>query len=413
MKNSLLMIFFILSPIFHVCTLQAAELFSHCAYDITTNKITGSNIDALSPVASISKLMTSHWALSTYGSFHQFQDQIFFQEVSNDVFDVHIQGSLNPFFSNDSLNWLVVQLNQRQISQIRNLTFDENFIYMHDVDQLAAYDAIDFQTRYNQTAEALRTSLNHLEKTYTRTKVKFNQRTGKTLPQKITLFVKKIKRGQSKMSSAAQFTLYSAPVVELLSQMNKTSNNHVADFFFEGLGGVKSFNIFTKENLNLNENEIRFVNGSGGPFFDKTRQKKFYNHANCRTVIKVILDIQRRLNSENLNLWDLMTAVDPEASKNDKDLNPVNDYYSSSITAYSLVGKTGTINPMIAFAGLVSTRDNRFLVAEFVRTKGSSEWNAARSQILDDLEIFITSNGGPKELALNNKIFLSFSDEVN
>ncbi len=410
MKNSLLMIFLILGSAFHVGTLQAAELFSHCNYDFNTNKITGSNIDLQSPIASISKLMTSHWALSTYGSLHQFQDQIFFQEVGKDVFDVHIQGTLNPFFNNDSLNWLVVQLNQRQISHIRNLTFDENFIYMHDLDQLAAYDAIDFQTRYNQTAEALRTSLSRIGSTYTRTKVKFKQRTGKSLPERITLSVKNIKRGQSRMSSAARFEIYSAPVVELLSQMNKTSNNHVADFFFESLGGVNSFNIFIKENLNLSGNEIRFINGTGGPFFDKKSQKKFYNHASCRTVIKVILAIQQKLNSENLNLWDLMTAVDPETSKNDKDLNPVNDYYSSSITAYSLVGKTGTVNPMIGFAGLVSTRDARFLVAEFVKTKGSSEWNSARSQILSDLEDFITSNGGPEELPLSSKVFLSFSD---
>lgn len=409
MKKLLLLI--IIKSIFLACPLQAAELFSTCVYDFTTNEITGTNIDAMSPIASISKLVTSHWALSSYGSFHQFKDQIFIQEVSSGIFDVHIKGSFNPYFNNDSLNWLVVQLNNRQIFQVRNLTFDENFIYMHDLDLFAASDAIDFRLRRSQTAGALRTSLSQLEKTYPRTQAKFKKRTGEKLPQKIALSVKSIKQAQTEMSSTADFTLFSSPLVDLLAQMNKTSNNHVADFIFEGLGGAKEFSSFVKENMNLTENEIRFINGSGGPFLDKDSKKKFYNYSNCRTVIKVILDIQQKLNSDSLNLWDAMTAVDPEASKNDRDLNPVNDYYSSAITAYSLVGKTGTVSPMIGFAGLVSTLNTRFLIAEFVKTKGSTEWNIARAQILKGLENLITLNGGPKELELNNKIFLSFSNQ--
>ena len=399
----------ILTSIFQVCTLQAAERFSSCVYDFTTNEITGTNIDAMSPIASISKLMTSYWAISTYGSSYQFKDQISIQEVGKNLYDVHIKGSFNPYFNNDSLNWLVVQLNSRQVYNVRNLTFDETFIYMHDLDLFAASDAIDFQTRYRQTAEALRTSLSLLEKTYPRTQSKYKKRTGEKLPAKIALSVKTIKRNQSEIAATEDFDLFSAPVVELLSQMNKTSNNHVADFFFEGLGGAKVFSNFIKEDLNLTENEIRFINGSGGPFIDKNLNKKFYNHSSCSAVITVILNMQQKLESENLNLWDAMTAVDPEASKKDRDLNPVNDYYSSAITAYSLVGKTGTVSPMIGFAGMVSTQNTRFLIAEFIKTKGSTEWGRARTQVLRSIEDLIASNGGPKQLQLSNNTFLSFS----
>ncbi len=407
-----LFLLLILSFVLQVSSLQAAELFSSCVYDFATNEIVGTNIDTMSPIASISKLMTSHWALSIYGSSHQFKDQIFFQEVSKDIFDVHIKGSFNPYFNNDSLNWLVVQLNNRQIFNVRNLTFDENFIYMHDLDQLAAYDAIDFKLRRNQTAEALRASLSRLKNSYPQTKIKFKNRSSEYLPQKISLTVKNIQKAQTELSSTDNFILLSSPLVELLGQMNKTSNNHVADFIFEGLGGAKEFSAFVKENLNLTENEIRFINGSGGPYFDREKQKKYYNYASCRTVIKVVLDIHQKLTADNLNLWNAMTAVNPEASQGDRDLNPVNDYYSSSITAYSLVGKTGTVSPMIGFAGLVSTANTRFLIAQFVKTKGSTEWGIARGQILKGLENLITANGGPQPLELNNKIFLSFSHQM-
>lgn len=411
MKKSFLILIFTLLFLFKAAVSQASQLFSQCFYNMQTQEISGSNIDSMSPIASLSKLMTSLWALSSYGPLHQFKDQVFFQEVGHDLFDVHIQGSRNPFFNNDSLNWLVVQLNRQNIFHIRNLTFDENFIYMHYIEQLGASDAIDFKTRYARTAEAMRTSVNELEKNYPTTRRKFKQRTGEELPQRIALSVESLRRGSFDSSSANSFLLLSAPVVELLGQMNKTSNNHVADFFFETLGGANAFNSFTKNNLNLTEKEIRFINGSGGPYLDKKTQKKFYNYASCRTVVKVILEIQQKLDSENLNLWDIMTAVSPEASKNSKDLNPVNKYYGSVITAHSVVAKTGTINPMIGFAGLVSTNKTRFVIAEFVKTEGSSEWDNARSQILNDLENFITSNEGPKELPVNHKIFLSFSPE--
>lgn len=410
MKKWVLATFFILASSFRIEYSQASERFSQCTYNFTANKITGSNVDDLTPIASISKLMTSYWALSTYSSFHRFKDQIFFQEIANDVFDVHIQGSLNPFFNNDSFNWLVLQLNSRQIFRVRNLTFDKNFFYMHNLDQLAAYDAIDFKVRYSRTAEALKTSLNHLKNTYSETKLKFQQAIGKKLPENITLSVEHIRRGNAEAPPSDSFTLFSAPVVDLIAQMNKTSNNHVADFFFESLGGIKAFNSFMKNNLSLTEKEIRFINGSGGPYLDKTSQKKFYNYASCRTVIQVILALQQKLVSENLNLWDAMTAVQPEASHSEMDLNPLNDYYNSDLTAYAVVGKTGTINPIIGLAGLISTTNGPFLLAEFMKTKGSGEWNPARSQILKDLESFITSNGGPKILALKNKVFLSFSE---
>ncbi|MFZ4404174.1 MAG: hypothetical protein ACOYOK_08745, partial [Pseudobdellovibrionaceae bacterium] len=113
-----------------------------CYYlDKQGQMVDGDNVEKKLPIASVSKIITSHWV--TYnaindprfwtnndprsGLYYRFKTYIFLNKVDKNQYDVHIQGGYDPFFGRDSIYFLYSELNRLGVKSVRNFTFDERF----------------------------------------------------------------------------------------------------------------------------------------------------------------------------------------------------------------------------------------------------------------------------------------------
>ncbi len=77
----------------------AAQIASSCWMSENGNDIAGKNIDERMPIASVSKLFTSLMATTSFSLTYKFYTQIYVAPVSKGLYDVHLQGTGDPYFN--------------------------------------------------------------------------------------------------------------------------------------------------------------------------------------------------------------------------------------------------------------------------------------------------------------------------
>src|SRR5687768_10134846 len=90
---------------------QAATMSYYChVLDKAINEtptIQGKNISKAMPIASVSKLVTSYWAIKTLGPDYRFITILHIKKVGEDLYDIHLEGSRDPYFGKESLHYLI------------------------------------------------------------------------------------------------------------------------------------------------------------------------------------------------------------------------------------------------------------------------------------------------------------------
>ncbi|MBC7370009.1 MAG: D-alanyl-D-alanine carboxypeptidase, partial [Bdellovibrionaceae bacterium] len=202
------------------------------------------------------------------------------------------------------------------------------------------------------------------------------------------------------------FELKSAPLHSYLKEMNRNSNNHVADHLFEIMGGPMEFQQFMKKRLNLDPTDIRLVNGSGDRFFvkdEKDHSQKAYNEASCEALVQVVSGIRTDLRKSNYDIQHIMavSGVDPGTTLGGR--------YSSKQMSGAVVAKTGSVDPAITLAGMITTEQGNVYFGILYKTKSPSDWNGARNQIRNDVAGLMNKFGGKNAIEDYNSVtFLPF-----
>jgi D-alanyl-D-alanine carboxypeptidase/D-alanyl-D-alanine-endopeptidase (penicillin-binding protein 4) len=272
-----------------------AKLNAQCTFQ--DSKLNGLNHqDKKFPLASVSKLATTYWALKVLGPQFRYQTIIHIYNRSGNKAEIHIEGGKDPFFGRETSYFLVSELNKMGITQVENLTFDENFKIFWGV---RSYD-LHIQGRrteyYYETNEGTRNNIIEVmhdnpinAKYYALTRDKAKSWFGVKMLQKVQFHAKHVqfKSRQDFNNSAANtdaFILKSAPLYRYLKEMNLVSHNYVADMIYAGISneilGDRSFNAiryqasvdfekFLHHDLGLTSKDIDFVNGSGNSDFLK------------------------------------------------------------------------------------------------------------------------------------------------
>jgi D-alanyl-D-alanine carboxypeptidase/D-alanyl-D-alanine-endopeptidase (penicillin-binding protein 4) len=382
-------IFLMISLIFFASTSKATVLdsFCHASADHSAS-FKGKDVNELLPIASVSKIFTSHWSLLTLGANYQFVTKVFLTPVNGQVWDLHLQGSKDPYFGKQTFHFLISELNKLGITKIRNFSFDENFKAFWNVTSNAVasgdYDLdapnADFILK---NLEGLKPFLRDYESTAQQAEqsgIKF-------------FFNPQFQIETLAFQSANQFrptaetllrTIKSTQLKNLLKEMNRNSNNHAANQIFEKAGGREAFQKFEKSRLNLSEKEVLFVNGSGAPLVQN--EVKLYNKATCASVLKTLLDLRKYLLTQNSDLQQILAVAGGDLD------STVNRRYLTPSTNLSLIGKTGTINPAITLGGMLSTKKGHVVFFYNMKTNGRSrDWGLARTQIKSYLTTLINS----------------------
>ncbi len=336
---------------------MAAAPSNHCALNNTTGEISGKNIDTKYNLASVSKVFTTYWATKAKGLDYRYPTQIYLTDLGQDLYDVHLRGSVYPYFDRSMLYFLISELNKRGVKKINNLTYDENFEYATAVrtnKELAHSNGSQTET---EIMRALRSDVNSLSKGYKIFVKKAKAVVDVDLIPSAYLKVDDINYKSMKVfnpaTTTSHFTLYSSPMHRILKEMNRNSHNFAADKIYEVLSRTGNFKDFMTKNLNISENEFSFYNGSGYP--EMISGEKMYNKSTCRVVATMTQDLYKVSAAQGYGLRYVLPVAGRDADL-DGD-STVSNLYSNQMTNGSLVGKTGTIDNTIALGGAMLTSE--------------------------------------------------------
>ncbi len=383
---------------------SAATLASFCLLDADRPnvRVEGVDVDKLMPIASVSKVVTTWWAINELGLDYRFPTIFNVTPVAPGLVDVHISGSRDPYFGLESLQFAMIELNKKGISSIRNLTFDEDFKFFRNVTSSAVAE----DSHYSLTSPSPETVTAQLRKGSLTAEwaTSFAEMRSKGIAdlQKPHLKIANIsyvpRHDYRALPTTHRYVMHSAKLEALVKEMNRNSNNHAANQIFEHLGGAPAFKRFAFEQLGLAHAEISFVNGSGSP----QAPDDTYNQASCSTLLQIIKDMRTTLKEQKKDLPNVMAVIGVDLT------STTSRIYHNANTNKAVVAKTGTVSPDITLAGLLSTNRGNFYFMYNMATKGTkADWRKARAKILSLLSEEVRKLGGGHPLPYSVVTFSS------
>lgn len=365
------------------------------------------------PLASISKIVTSLWAIEKLGPNYRFSTKFHVTRNGNNNYDVHIEGGRDPIFGRNASYFIISELNKSSIDikKIENLTFDEHFLldWLAEESPRIGGDTPYYDTLEKQT-EAIRKSLTADFSTaisYTRYNALKAQaaKIGVTMHTRPTIDVRRIefkaKADFTVPANSMTLTYQSAPLKNIIKRMNNQSNNYIADHLYWNLGGTEEFNKYMKSALSMDSSDFEFFLGSGNNAnYIHDPSKNIYNLGSCEAMIKTIYRLDQVLGRHGLKLYDLMSVAGM-----DKD-STVGKYDGNF--AGTTVAKTGSVNRAKTLAGTVSTKNGDIYFVMLVNTDRPSEWGAANNIIKDQVNKLIINNGGGRRITYSEILTLPF-----
>lgn len=393
-------------------SVNAAEDYISCrsATPSIPETVEGKNLDQLYPIASISKVMTTYWAVYEMGVQGRFPTRFYFQNLEKGKVNLHIEGSRDPYTDQAMFQFVVGQLNRAGIREVGTLSFDENFKFRRDLRGRIAFSYLENDSPKPDTVLGqMKQMMVSLKSDYEIVRVKSQAYLKMTLPKNLQLKAQAVKflaKAEFDSTKFHAMKLYeSAPLEKILKEMNRNSNNHAATQIFEALGGSQKFSEFIRDKVGLTEKDILFFNGSGNRL-DIAEGKSVYNMATCRAILKVNEALARILVPQKSS-FEKVIAVAGRTHK--EDAKGTLDRYNSDLTEGLLVAKTGTVARAVTLAGLYRGKKEDTHFAFIYRTDyNEGDWARARSGIFDKVQSLAKSVGQGDRIRYRPSAFLPF-----
>lgn len=376
------------------------------------DEIKGENIDQRLPIASVSKLITSYWAIKKLGLNFRFPTVLHTSPTGDGAYDIHIQGSRDPYFGAERLHFAISELNKRGITKIRNLTFDESFKFFWSIDDREDNRnlAVGFYLPQDPVPDKVRSQLKAFPSLLAGYQETFDRAasSGVKLIEKPQFTVESIEFSskqnfESKVSTLKtiqSFVVYSPPLSTLLKEMNRNSNNHAANQIFEYLESDSKFSQFIKNELKLEMKDVVMLNGSGDRV--DTAEGPRYNESSCSAMLKILMDMHKTLAEEKTSLARVATVIGSNQGN-------ATSLYSNDKTFDSVIAKTGTVNPAVTLGGVASTQKGLVFFMFNMKTQGTAQtWNQGRSMIRRKLIELMDQFDGRLPVNAKSFAFVSF-----
>jgi serine-type D-Ala-D-Ala carboxypeptidase/endopeptidase (penicillin-binding protein 4) len=372
-------------------------------------KVEGYNVNGRVRMASVSKLITSYWAIKQLGPDYKYRTKFYFDPATKEL---HIEGARDPFFGRRTIYYIVSELNRVGISEISKLTFDEAFTFFPSVeDKSMRYTSIGVAG--GVTKESVQAGLEFVLNTSRWEKIHFTRykevkglaaKKGLTFtesPQLATLTVQF--QSRSEFVPRAHFQVYeysSVSIRDYLKQMNNYSLNYTADEIFRTLGGTKRFAEFMYDDLRITNKELYMQTGSGLP--DSFHGERVDNHSDCATLMKVVHEMSKYMRTSKLgDLKDIMMVAGVDAGTLGK-------FYEEPSLRGAVVAKTGTLSTAITLNGYASTQSGRIYFGlnwQIGDESSSAKARTYRDQVVAEL---VKDFGGAKALKYTPREFAPF-----
>lgn len=380
------------------------------------NTVQGINVDEPVRIASVMKVITSFWAVYTFGPNYRFTTKIYYSPSQESL---HIEGSRDPFFDRDRLLYLLSNLNQHGIKHLKQVTSDSNFyfnvnlfefLYDDSYSGQASYKHNELHTKWLHDRESQLSDLH----TYFNTADWWTSRRDRyarfaTNERGNVEFANEIEFSSEAIDVVDQNPIAGAPdlqVLEVVSRpirhylkfMNMLSLNPVADEVFQSMGGAPSLQKFMSTQLSMNREFKDVYAGSGLDI--KSGSSRFDTKVSCATVVRLLkkMDLDLR-KSYKMSLSNLMM------------ISGVDEGTWGSPTK-ALVVKTGTLtSPGYTarnLAGRADTANGQVYFGVFMQTNRSA--TAGIQSIVADL---FSAMGGPKAIEAQPFEFEPLDDRMS
>lgn len=387
-------------------------LNSACELKASNKEIQGTNIDQKFPLASISKVVTTLWAVEALGPDYRFQTKLHVKETAKQgSYDIHIEGSRDPMFGRNMGYFLISELNRKGIKNIDRLTFDQNFLlaWLAEEKPLIAgntpkYDTVEARAAVVETTirNALATDVN--KDSYARLKRAASQ-LGINMVDSPNISIGSIKYVHKNQFTAQEgskvLVLKSSPLRTILKRMNNQSNNYIADNIFWNLGGTQKFNAYAKQALEADQADFSFYNGSGNN--EGSVKSPIYNNATCEFMIKSLARLDDLLEKKGYGLEHVIAVAS-------RDYDSTVKNYGGNM-AGATIAKTGSVNKAKTLAGAINTAQGPVYFTILMHTDydlNRSDWGNANRQIKDRLSRLINKYSGPRPIKYNQITTLPF-----
>lgn len=361
---------------------------SYCEVLSTDNRTySGFRDQELYPLASLSKVITTAWALKKLGPDYTFQSAWYLKSISkeNGLYDVYLKTNYDPVFNIEKILYSISLLHQHGVVKIRNLIIDETTrVYLSVLSQphLELENVPISSSETLQNLELILNSNNWSSQTQA-AKEKLQvwaaaKKQNLQWPDHFSVEHVELKKSEDIHLEEYSQTIYlrSSTLIKYLKNLNVYSNNYVADALFSYLGGASEFKKFQKDELKLLNNQLQFLTGSG--LASTTYGLRQDNEGSCLSLLKVFNYIDRLARQQGLNMGHFL-------------YNPAQDLDGTFDTKMNfsnqIVFKTGRLfeNPALNLAGIISTPKGSlyfsFLGHNFSENQ-SDEIEKARDSIL-------------------------------
>ncbi len=388
-------------------------------FAVENGAVTGINENEPVRTASVTKTLTTFWAIERLGPNFQYATRIFVQPSTGEV---HIEGGRDPFFDTDRLFTLLADLNAKRVTKINRLTFDANFWFWPQATEFRYFGGGGSSGGHGGKAHARGKDHGHhhgrrpssVDRSPASANGKFFESEDHT-DQTVAGNMEKVKRDLSYLLNTAnwsaavrsrysraramnpkaklpasvkmlasvvdlvphnplegkpnvyEFVVRSAPIKMYLKRMNISSINPYAEEIFFSLGGKAGFvNFMSRFKMSgavSNVNSGSGVNLHNGPRYDSM--------VSCATVVRMIRKMDRDLLHQGLNLTDVLAV-------------PGIDGGTWQDASKTLVVKTGTLgtknlHTVKNLAGVEETRSGEVYFGIFIDKKGVTSYNVEKA----------------------------------
>ncbi|WP_413585442.1 D-alanyl-D-alanine carboxypeptidase [Bdellovibrio sp. HCB274] len=400
-------------------TTASAKVYlnSACTMKANSKQIEGNGSkDEKFPLASISKLVTSLWAIETLGADYRFTTKIHLTKKDDGLYDMHIEGGHDPIFGRSVGYFILAQLNMKELNirQIDTLTFDENFLMEWNVEEPVS---IAGDTKYYPDQAAQVAHVKHELENGFITPIADNsykyirslaKSVGVELPEKKpSIKFNKVeflaKQDFKQDNQTISFTYRSAPLHKIVKNMNNKSNNYIADHLYWNLGDTPAFNLYLQNSLKMDNRDLQFNLGSGNNADYISKKKYDYNEGTCSAMIKVMIRLNEVLANKGLSLTDVMAVAGVDTD------STVARYKGAMEGA--MIGKTGTVDKAKTLAGSISTGNGKIYFVILMHKDSSGENGSAANAIKNRIRALFTINDGSKKIAYSEISALPFDSK--
>ncbi|MGZ3806691.1 MAG: D-alanyl-D-alanine carboxypeptidase, partial [Bacteriovorax sp.] len=347
-------------------------------------KINGENIDLAVRLASVSKLVTSLWALDTLGPNFKYNTKLFIKDRS-----LHIAGSFDPFMGNEKIFFLLSQLNDLGYTQFDTITFDKNLLVFPNAQgHVEEYPQITPESNQKNLEMYFNTKnwSPSMKNEYARI-AKTAKTAGRMRPVVSFEAGKVIYVDQNPLDlndGARTLTLSSPPLYKYLKEVNVESNNFVAHTVFLQLGGAQKFSEYLVDQFGLTDSSIHFWSGSGLPTIVDGKRRD--NYATCSVMLNLIEALKTTSEKQGREIEDIMAVPGSDAGTFKNRIFP-SDYKNA------FVAKTGTLMNTSTLAGAMNTKSGFHFYGIFNQNPNIEGSKIAQNGMVKSI---MTELGGPK-----------------